>query len=33
LATDNQFGATFAQSTALVDPRRAMIAIKVNLGR
>jgi hypothetical protein len=35
LATDNLFatGANFGQPTVFVDPRRAMISVRVNLGR
>jgi TonB dependent receptor/Carboxypeptidase regulatory-like domain len=33
LATDNLFSQTFAQPTVFVDPRRAMIGVRVNLGR
>lgn len=33
LATDNRFGATFGVPTAFVDPRRAMLSVRLNLGR
>jgi hypothetical protein len=33
LATDNVFSANFAQPTVFVDPRRAMVSARVNLGR
>ena len=33
LATDNLFSANFGQPTAFVDPRRAMIGVRVNVGR
>ncbi len=33
VATDNLFSANFGQPTAFVDPRRAMIGVRVNLGR
>ena len=33
LATDNLFSPTFGQSTVFIDPRRAMIGVRLNLGR
>ena len=33
LATDNLLSANFGQPTAFVDPRRAMIGVRVNVGR
>jgi hypothetical protein len=33
LATDNQFIPTFGQPTVFVDPRRAMVSVRLNLGR
>jgi hypothetical protein len=33
LATDNQFSATFGQPTVFMDPRRAMISVRLSLGR
>jgi hypothetical protein len=33
LATDNLSAANFGQAVAFVDPRRAMISARVNLGR
>ena len=33
LATDNLLSANFGQPTAFVDPRRAMISVRVNLGK
>jgi len=33
LATDNLFSANFGQPTIFVDPRRAMVSVRVNLGR
>jgi hypothetical protein len=33
LATDNLFSANFGQPTVFVDPRRAMVSARVNLGR
>jgi hypothetical protein len=33
LATDNLFSPTFAQPTTFVDPRRAMLGVRVTLGR
>jgi hypothetical protein len=33
LATDNFFNATFGQGVAFVDPRRAMVGVRLNLGR
>lgn len=33
IATDNLFSPTFAQPTLFVDPRRAMLAVRINLGR
>lgn len=32
LATDNLFGPTFGRGVAFVDPRRAMVGIRLNLG-
>ena len=33
LATDNRYSANFGQPTVFVDPRRAMLGVRVNLGR
>jgi hypothetical protein len=33
LVTDNLFSANFAQPTIFVDPRRAMVSVRLNLGR
>jgi hypothetical protein len=33
LATDNLFSANFGQPTVFMDPRRAMVGVRVNLGR
>ena len=33
LATDNLFSPNFGQATVFVDPRRAMLSVRVNLGR
>jgi hypothetical protein len=33
LATDNRFAANFAQPSFFMDPRRAMIGVRVNVGR
>ncbi len=33
LATDNRFSQNFAAGVAFVDPRRAMLGVRVNLGR
>ena len=33
VASDNFFSATFGQPTVFMDPRRAMLGIRVNLGR
>jgi hypothetical protein len=33
LATDNLFSANFAQATIFIDPRRAMLGVRLNLGR
>jgi hypothetical protein len=33
VASDNFFGPTFAQPNVFVDPRRAMLGARVNLGR
>jgi hypothetical protein len=33
LATDNVFAANFGQPTIFVDPRRAMVSARLNLGR
>jgi hypothetical protein len=33
LATDNFFSATFGQPTSFIDPRRAMLGVRLNLGR
>jgi hypothetical protein len=33
LATDNLFSPNFGQGVAFVDPRRAMVSARVNLGR
>ena len=33
LATDNLFSPNFAKPTMFVDPRRAMVGVRLNLGR
>src|SRR5206468_9247282 len=33
LATDNLFSANFGQPTVFMDPRRAMLGVRLNLGR
>jgi len=33
LATDNVSSSSFGQPTVFVDPRRAMLAVRLNLGR
>jgi hypothetical protein len=33
IATDNLFGATFGRGTQFMDPRRVMLAVRLNLGR
>jgi hypothetical protein len=33
VATDNLFSANFGQPTVFVDPRRAMVSVRLNLGR
>ena len=33
LATDNVFASNFGQPTVFLDPRRAMVSVRVNLGR
>jgi hypothetical protein len=33
VASDNGFSATFGQPTVFMDPRRAMLGVRVNLGR
>ena len=33
LATDNQFSPNFGQPAAFVDPRRAMLGVRLNFGR
>jgi len=33
VATDNLFSPNFGQAVAFVDPRRAMLSAKLNLGR
>jgi hypothetical protein len=33
LATDNLFSQNFAQPTVFMDPRRAMVGVRLNLGR
>ena len=33
LASDNLFSQTFGKATAFIDPRRAMLGVRVNLGR
>ena len=33
LATDNLFSPNFGLPTVFMDPRRAMISVRVNLGR
>ena len=33
LATDNLFSPNFGQGTVFMDPRRAMVGVRLNLGR
>jgi hypothetical protein len=33
LATDNRFSPAFGQGTLFVDPRRAMLSVRLNLGK
>jgi len=33
LASDNLFSSTFGQPTVFIDPRRAMLSVRVNFGR
>ena len=33
LATDNLFSPNFGQPTVFMDPRRAMLSVRLNLGR
>jgi hypothetical protein len=33
LAADNLFSSTFGQPTIFVDPRRAMVSVRLNVGR
>jgi hypothetical protein len=33
LVTDNLFSPTFGQPTVFMDPRRAMISVRLDLGR
>ena len=33
LATDNVFSANFGQPTLFIDPRRAMLGVRLNLGQ
>jgi hypothetical protein len=33
IATDSLFNSNFGRSTLFVDPRRAMISVRLNLGR
>lgn len=33
IASDNQFGSTLGQPTVFMDPRRAMLGVRLNLGR
>ena len=33
LSTDNLYSPNFAKPTVFIDPRRAMIGVRVNLGR
>ena len=33
LATENLFSSNFGQGVAFVDPRRAMLGVRLNLGR
>jgi hypothetical protein len=33
LATDNLFSSNFSHPTVFVDPRRAMLGVRLNLGR
>jgi hypothetical protein len=33
LASDNLFSPNFGQPTVFIDPRRAMLSVRLNLGR
>jgi hypothetical protein len=33
IATDNKFSSAFGQPTVFVDPRRAMLSVRFNMGR
>ena len=33
LATENPFSTNFGQQTSVIDPRRAMVSVRLNLGR
>jgi hypothetical protein len=33
VATDNFYSPTFGQPTIFIDPRRAMVSVRLNLGR
>jgi hypothetical protein len=33
LASENLFSANFGQPTSFMDPRRAMVGVRLNLGR
>ena len=33
LATDNRFASNFGRPTLFMDPRRAMVGVRLNLGR
>jgi len=33
LVTDNLYSPTFGQSVSFIDPRRAMIGVRLNLGQ
>ena len=33
LATDNLFSPNFGQGTVFMDPRRAMVGVRLNLGK
>jgi hypothetical protein len=33
LATDNLFSPTFGQPTVYIDPRRAMLSVRLNVGQ
>jgi hypothetical protein len=33
IATDNLFSTSFAQPTVFLDPRRAMVSVRISFGR